>query len=218
MGFIKTIVDWVLDVIVRYGLIGVFVGSIIEEIMVPIPSPLVMISAGAALLGQYDGFSAVLLINILLIACIGSIGATIGSYFMYSIGYFGGKPMVERTSRFTGVSWKDIEGIQAKLNTSNRDELTIAGLRSIPVMPSALIAITCGVIRVNPFSYTISFFSGGIVRNLIFLIIGWQMGSAYLKGAEDLENISSLVSKIIACLLFIGLIYLYWKRHKMEKS
>mgnify|MGYP005842896421 CR=1 FL=1 len=218
MNIIKDLIDWILQIIEKYGLLGVFVGSILEEIVAPIPSPVVMMAAGAGLLGTYEGFSIALALNLLLIALVGSTGATIGSYFMYGIGYFGGKPFVEKTSRFTGVSWKEVEKLQNKLSKSKSDELTIAGLRSIPVMPSVIIAVSCGVLRINPISYTLSFFSGGILRNIIFLTIGWQVGAAYAQSAEGFENVTDWVTKLIALCLVLGVGYLYWRRHKAEKA
>jgi len=218
INIFDSIINWISEMVQKYGLWGVFFGSIIEEVIAPIPSPLVQMSAGAFLLSKYNSVSAELVINMLIIALVGSVGATLGSYLMYGIGYFGGRPLVEKTSRFTGVKWSAIEKLQKRMEKSNNDEITIATLRSIPVMPSVVIAISCGVLRISPVSYTISFFSGGIIRNLIFLIVGWQMGSAYYQGANAFEDISSLITKMIAGLLFLGLIYLYYKRYKAEKE
>lgn len=214
----ESIINWISEIVHKYGLWGVFWGSIIEEIVAPVPSPLVQMSAGAFLLSKYNSVSSDLLVNMSIIALVGSVGATLGSYVMYGIGYFGGRPLVEKTSRFTGVKWSTIEKFQKKMKNSSNDELTIAILRSVPVIPSVIIAISCGILRINPLSYTISFFSGGIIRNLVFLIVGWQMGSAYYKGATVFEDISSLITRIIALILLLVLICLYYKRHKTEKE
>ncbi len=216
MDILKNIIDWVLEIIARYGLLGVFIGSALEEIIAPIPSPLVMMSSGAALLGQYNDISVGLVTNMFLIAIIGSFGATLGSYVIYTLGYVGGKPVIDKTKKLTGVSWDDIQNFQSKLDGTKKDELTIMLLRSVPVMPSVVIAVSCGVLRIHPLSYFVSFFCGGFVRNIIFLIIGWQMGSAYLQGADSLESITSIVSKAIAAILVAVLVYMYWRRFKFK--
>lgn len=210
------ILKWIIDFITQMGLLGVFIGSIIEEAIAPIPSPAVMMGAGFVLLKDYDSVSLGLMGNLSLIALVGAIGALIGSYLMYGIGYFGGKPMIDKTKRFTGVSWESVEKFQNKLDKSSRDEITIASLRAIPVVPSVLVAITCGVIRINPVSYSLSFFVGGFVRNVIYLIIGWQLGSAYLQGSEGFESVSDIVLKVIVALVIVVIGYLYWKRSKSE--
>jgi membrane protein DedA with SNARE-associated domain len=215
---LNSILDWILEIIVKFGLWGVFFGSLLEELIAPIPSPMVMMASGAALLGRFEGISAEFLGNLLLISLIGAAGALIGSYLPYSIGYFGGKPLIEKTSKFTGVSWKMIEKMQARLDKSSSDELTIGTLRAIPVMPSVLIAASCGVMRINPLTYAVSFYVGGVVRNLIFLILGWQLGSAYMNSANTFEDISSIVQKVIIAIFILALGYLYWRRHKAEKE
>ncbi|GIW57373.1 MAG: hypothetical protein KatS3mg083_318 [Candidatus Dojkabacteria bacterium] len=218
MEVVKNIIDWILEIIAKYGLLGVFIGSALEEIIAPIPSPLVMMSSGAALLGQYNDISVGLVTNMFLIAIVGSFGATLGSYVIYTLGYVGGKPVIDKTKKLTGVSWDDIQNFQSKLDGTKKDELTIMFLRAIPVMPSVVIAVSCGVLRVNPFSYFVSFFCGGVVRNVCFLVIGWQMGSAYLQGADSIESMTSIVSKVIAGILVVLLGYLYWRRYKIEKG
>ncbi len=212
------LIDEVIKLINTFGLWGVFFASIIEEVIAPIPSPLVMMSAGAAMLGEHSSISGGLVMEMSIIALVGSIGATIGSYVPYFAAYYGGKPIIEKTGKFTGLKWKFIEKIQEKLDKSKSDEITIGALRAIPVMPSIFIAATCGVMRVNFYTYSLSFFVGGIIRALIFLIVGWQLGSAYEKGAEVFENISDIVQILVVLLFLAGFAYLYWKRGQIEKS
>ncbi len=209
-------VTLIIDNITKHGLVAVFGGSFIEEMVAPIPSPAVMMGAGAILLQQYSGVSLPFILKLLEIAIVGGIGALIGSYFIYALGYFGGKPLVEKTKRFTGIKWSSIEKFQAKLNNSKSDELTIATLRSIPVMPAVVISISCGLIRVNLLSYSISFFAGGVVRNIIFLVIGWRIGEAYKSFAHGFDSIQNILTILIAIGLVGGLGYLYRKRGEEE--
>jgi membrane protein DedA with SNARE-associated domain len=151
------------------------------------------------------------------IGLVGAAGALTGSYIIYALGYFGGKTFVEKTKRFTGIKWSSIEKFQAKLEGSKRDEITIATLRSIPVMPAVVISISCGLLRVNLLSYSVSFFVGGFVRNLIFLVIGWRIGEASKTLAHGFDSVQNVVTILIALLLLGGLVYLYLKRAKAEK-
>jgi membrane protein DedA with SNARE-associated domain len=212
------IVNWLLENIQQHGLLAVFTGSILEEMIAPIPSPAVMMGSGVMLLGEHSSVSSGFIIELLTIALIGGIGALLGSYLMYFISYFGGKPVIDRTQKFTGVKWSTIEKFQEKFKGTKRDEITIATLRSIPVMPAVVISLTCGALRINPLSYSISFFLGGIVRNLIFLIIGWRIGESYKSLAHGFDSLQNVVTVLIGGLMFAGLVYLYWRRHKAEKA
>ena len=212
------IINWLIESIEKHGLSAVFTGSMLEEMIAPIPSPAVMMGAGAILLDKYGSFSVEFILELLKIALVGGLGALIGSYLIYSIGYFGGKPLVEITRRFTGIKWSVVERIQNKLENSKSDELTILTLRSIPVMPAVVISITSGLLRINIFSYSLSFYFGGVIRNIIFLFIGWKIGDAYKNLAHSFDSVQNFVTVLIALVLIGGLGYLYWKREKSEKE
>jgi membrane protein DedA with SNARE-associated domain len=176
-----------------------------------------MMSAGSALIENTD-INIANLLQVLVISLIGAFGALLGSYVWYIIGYIGGRPLIERTSKFSGVKWKSIEKFQAKLDKGKSDEITIATLRAIPVMPSVIIATACGVIRVKPTSYTISFLIGGIVRNIVFIVIGWRVGGALTKVAHGFDSAQDIVMVLIALIMLGVLGYLYYKRAKREKA
>lgn len=211
------IVNILIEQIKTYGLPAVFVGSIVEEAVAPIPSPAVMMGAGFILLEKHQALTGSFVIDLMSIALIGALGALLGSYLVYSLAYFGGRPVIEKTKRFTGLSWTAIEKFESKLQNSKSDEVTIALLRSIPVMPAVVISGSCGLLRINPLSYSISFYIGGVVRNIIFLIIGWQIGDAYQSLAHGFDDVQNVVTVLIAAGMLGGLGYLYWRRGKMEK-
>lgn len=213
-----TIVNWILENIEKHGLLAVFTGSFLEEMIAPIPSPAVMMGSGMMLLKEHTGFTGSFFLELMTIALIGGLGALLGSYFTYGIGYFGGKPFIEKTRRFTGVDWKTVEKFQKRFDGTKRDEVTITLLRSIPVMPAVVIAVTCGALRINPISYSITFFVGGIIRNIIFLVIGWRIGEAYKNLAHGFDSVQNVIQVLIAMALLGGLAYLYWRRHKSEKT
>lgn len=200
----------------QHGLPAVFFGSMIEEAVAPIPSPAVMMGSGFILLQEYKTIDPAFLIELMKIALVGGIGALIGSYVIYALGYFGGKPLIEKTKRFTGLKWSNIEKFQAKLDKSRNDEVTIATLRSIPVMPAVVISASCGLLRINLLSYSISFYVGGVVRNIIFLFIGWKIGDAYSNLAHSFDSLQNLMTILIALAMVAGLGYLYWRRGKTE--
>jgi membrane protein DedA with SNARE-associated domain len=211
------IINFLIEQIRLHGVLAVFFGSFVEEAIAPIPSPAVMMGSGFILLEKYQGVSTLFIVDLLKIALIGGLGALLGSYIIYALGYFGGKPVIEKTKRFTGLKWSHIEKFQAKLESGKRDEVTIAMLRAIPVMPAVVISGSCGLLRVNILSYSISFYIGGVVRNIIFLIIGWKIGNAYQNLAHTFDSLQNVITILIAVLLVGGLGYLYWRREKEEK-
>ena len=80
-----------MDSIRAYGPWSVFIGVIIESVIVPIPSPLIIMGAGFVLISADLKFIEALVPILLQIVLPGSIASTLGAYIGYGIGYFGGQ-------------------------------------------------------------------------------------------------------------------------------
>jgi membrane protein DedA with SNARE-associated domain len=80
-----------------------FFGAFIEEVLAPIPSPLVMTLAGSmtASLGKAWTY-------LLFLALVGSIGKTIGSYIIYVISDKGEDLILTRFGKYLGVPHKAV--------------------------------------------------------------------------------------------------------------
>ncbi|HEY7708734.1 MAG TPA: hypothetical protein VIG57_01745, partial [Candidatus Entotheonella sp.] len=105
------ILNWIMDSIRAYGPWSVFVGVIIESVIVPIPSPLIIMGAGFVLISSEIKFLEALWPILTQIVLPGSIASTLGAYIGYGIGYLGGKPLVERLQGFLGFRWSDVEAM-----------------------------------------------------------------------------------------------------------
>lgn len=108
----------------------VFIGSFLEEIVAPIPSPLIMSSAGTIIQVQERS-----LIYILYIALIGAIGKTIASVLLY---FFSDKIedfLVKWFGSYFQITSKDTEGFGKYLHQRHRDGLVLFVLRAIPFFP-----------------------------------------------------------------------------------
>ena len=106
------ITNWLITGIQSYGIWAVILGIAIETIIVPIPSPLVLMTAGAVLVDPALPFWNAVFEIFFYITIPASIASTIGSYLVYSIGFFGGKPIIDKYEKLHGVSWKEISSFQ----------------------------------------------------------------------------------------------------------
>jgi membrane protein DedA with SNARE-associated domain len=195
-----------------YGPVGVFLGSIIEEIIAPIPSTLVIMGTSFIMLKgsviNPDSFLT-LFLNIVIPA---SLGVTIGSLVVYGITYLIGKPFIKRWGRYLGFSWEDMEKTEKKFEKSRSDEIILFLVRAFPVIPSVAISAFCGLIRYDLKKYILITFLGTLVRSFILGFMGWQFANMYQTLAEEisyLEEISLLVI-FIAILIYV----IYKKKHK----
>ena len=109
------ILNWIMDSIRTYGAWSVFAGVIIESVIVPIPSPLVIMGAGFILISPELSFTEAMIPILLLIVLPGSVGSTLGAYIGYGIGFLGGKPLVDRWKGFLGLDWQEVDALQRRL-------------------------------------------------------------------------------------------------------
>lgn len=183
----------------------VMVGGFLEELIAPIPSPLVLGTAGT--LSEVSGQAVWYLVWIAVVASVAKLIASIILYFVVDkfedifMGKFG---------RFFGVSHDDVEKIGAKLGESFwRSFGVLFVLRSLPVVSSAVVSVVSGFVKVNFKSYVVATFFGNIVRNLFFILLGYyglEATTGVMGGLETGESIF----KLVFVLLVVGW-FIWWK-------
>lgn len=194
--------------ILPLGAVGVFAASVIEEVIAPIPSALVMTMSGFLFVTGSFSWEVVYAL-IFKVAIPAALGVTLGSYVVYFVARFGGKLIIEKWGKYVGLFWADIEKLQSKLSGTNKDEMIIMGARIIPIVPSVAISAFCGILEMNVVKYFIISFIGVFLRGIILGALGWQVGNIYEKYANVISSLENavLVSTILALLVFIVLKY-----------
>ena len=208
--YLNGIIEWVLSLIHAYGPYSVFLAVFLEELLLPVPAPVVIMGASFILVPQglpfWDAVSRMLFLIVLPAA----IASTIGSYIIYSLGYYGGRPVIGRFHKFLKFSWLDIRKIEGRLERG-RTWTTIAVLRAIPFFPVAFVSFLSGVLRLSWKKFGIATFIGSVPRNFILAFAGWQLGSAYIGLAKQLGLVENIVAVVLIALLAY---FLYRFRHK----
>ncbi len=129
------ILNWIMESIRAHGAWSVFIGVIIESVIVPIPSPLIIMGAGFVLISPELSFVQALLPIALQIVLPGSIASTLGGYIGYAIGYFGGKALVDRWEKFLGFSWQDVEALERRFQSGQVNTLDFFSPRAADFSP-----------------------------------------------------------------------------------
>src|SRR3990167_2575200 len=208
------LVAWTFMIIQAYGPYSVFLAVILEEVLIPIPSPLVIMGASFILIPAGITLWEALWQITLLIVIPASVASTLGSFFTYGIGYYGGKPLIDRFHRFLGMNWEDIKKYEKKLEGGKKVWVTIGIFRAIPFFPVSIVSVAAGVIRLSWKKYAAATFIGSIPRLYVLGFAGWYFGSSYTAIASKfniIENILILV--VLGAIAF--LIYRY--RHHVKR-
>jgi membrane protein DedA with SNARE-associated domain len=197
-----------------YGPWSVFVGVIIESVIVPIPSPLIIMGAGFVLISPDLGFMDALMPILLLIVLPGSVASTLGAYIGYAIGYFGGKPLVERWQRFLGFTWSDVEAMERRFQ-SGQINTTIFFLRALPIFPLSVISAAAGLLRLPIKQFSLWTFYGTIPRCLFLGYLGWGLGETYQSLARGIDRAESIVSALLIIAILGAII---WLRTRVQRQ
>jgi len=213
----NSILNYLMDLMRDLGPLGVFISVLVESIIAPIPSPLVIMAAGFLILPAGASFAEILLPLIFVITLPGAIGSTIGAFIGYGIGYLGGKPLIKKFEWLLGISWDELEGGLQYFQKGMKDELIIFFMRAIPIMPLVIFSGVAGVARIKVDKFALFTFLGMIVRVFILGLVGWLMGSAYVEIAQKLDQYE-IIGYVITFALVAGIMYYLYKIRKKSKK
>lgn len=209
------ILNSILAMVKTHGPLSMFIGGIVEQIIVPIPSPIITMSGGVFLVSKQGNFFNILWQIITRVSLPYSIGAVIGTGLVFFIAYFGGRPLLDKFGKYIGISWKLIEKVRADFQKTIADELFILIAVIIPVVPVSLISAFSGGFRFKPAKFFPIMFLALIIRAIILGFIGFNLGEAFTGLAHGMDDLESILT-VVGAFLILG--FLYLKREKWLKK
>jgi membrane protein DedA with SNARE-associated domain len=181
---------------------GVVVIMTLESANIPIPSEVTMPLAGWLLVQDQGGS---LLHAILLGGILGGLGCTIGSVLSYALGYYGGRPLVEKYGKYIMVNTQDLA--RADKWFKRWGDWTAFLSRLLPIVRT-FISFPAGVTRVRFWSFSLLTFFGSFLWCAALAAGGWYFGSRW----EELRAIMRPFDIPIAIVILVGMGY-YIYRH-----
>jgi len=211
----EQILNSILALIKTNALLAMFGGGFIEQIIVPIPSPIITMAGGAFIIDRNLPIFEAIWQIFNKVSLPYTIGATLGTSMVYFIAFFGGKPLIDKFGKYIGVSWKLIEKIKSDFQKTIADELFILISCSIPIVPVSLITAFCGGFKIKPAKFYPMVFLAILIRATILGFVGFEMGEAFVGLAHGLDKIESLMT-VLGAGLMLG--FLFLKREKWLKK
>jgi len=194
---------------------AVFLGCILEQIIVPIPASLIVLSSTFIILKGTSFSLAALGTLIVKIVIPASLGITLGSFVYYILAYKLGTPFIERTSKYLGVSVKDVENVEKKFKKSRYDDIFMFLARCFPVIPSIAINLFCGLIRYDLKKYIFTTFLGSAVQIFGWGLLAWFSGNIYLVLEDKISYMGNIVTGII---IVVVIYFIIMKRREKNKK
>jgi membrane protein DedA with SNARE-associated domain len=183
------ITEAVTSVIGDYGLYAVFLLMLVDAVL-PAASELVMLYAGAVAVGAFPGHQVTLFGEqidstgwaYVAMALAGVIGYTLGSVLGWAIGYFGGRPFLERHGRWVHVTLSRLT--RAEDWFRRYGDAAVFFSRVVPVVRS-FISIPAGVVEMPIVRFTVLSFLGTLPWCFGLAGAGLALGSGWERFHES---------------------------------
>ena len=187
---ITAIAEWLQNLIVTIGPIGLAIATCVESFFAPIPSEIILLTAGTVTESYPE---------VLLYALFASIGSYIGTLPFYFIGHKSRDFVFSFFSKYGVyffITTDDIEMAESKFEKYGTPIIFFG--RLIPIIRS-LISIPAGITRMDLKRYSIYTLAGSLLWNLLLISCGF-----YSQGA--LEQILIILDDYEKLVLALGVV------------
>lgn len=190
------LVYWVIN---GAGYPGIAVLMGIESACVPLPSELIMPFAGFLVSqGRFSLLGA---------ATAGAIGCNLGSIVAYEVGFYGGRPLVERFGRYILMNERDLEHADHFFHRYGNAAIFIG--RLLPVIRT-FIALPAGIARMPRGRFHLYTFLGSWPWCFGLAYIGMKLGDHWM----DIKPYFLQFKEIVLALLLMGVVWFVWTHWK----
>ena len=197
--------NFVTNLIGNYGYFGMFLGMVLEAVIIAIPSELILATGGILASKKIFTFFGAFFTGLL-----GSIFCAIVIYFM---GYFGGKAFVKKYGKYFFMKEDDLEKSDSWFNKYGMLSALIG--RNFPIVRT-LISLPIGITKQSFIKFLIYTTIGSIPWTLAFTYFGYSLGENWIKINAYINYLKTPI-RIIIVLIIIKVIINLYKKKKYQK-
>lgn len=205
---IAVLSTFIISVISTLGYGGILLLMAIESACIPLPSEVIMPFSGYLVYtGRFE---------LLLVATVGALGCNLGSLVAYEVGYYGGRPLVEKWGSYLLLSERELAW--AERFFARHGDITVFVSRLLPVVRT-FIALPAGVARMKRLRFHIYTFIGSWPWCLGLAWVGKLLGEKW-DSDPRLKLWFHRFDAIIGGVIVICVLFFIWSRwqHRIRKS
>lgn len=170
-----------------------FLGSIVDELFAPLPSPFIPITVGSLTYEQNLGFWF-----LFVVALAGTVGKTISTLLTYWIAdkledYLAHSKL----GKILGVDEDEIEKYGRYLDGTRKDDVIMVLLRALPFIPTLPVSAIAGLIKLNLWTYIWTTFVGTYIRFMFFAVLAYEGVRKYDGLLAMIETTDSIMKLVI---------------------
>jgi membrane protein DedA with SNARE-associated domain len=200
---ISLLASAIIATISSVGYLGIIMLMAIESACIPLPSEIIMPFSGYLVsTGRFDLF---------LVATAGALGCNLGSTVAYTVGYYGGRPLVEKWGGYLLLSRHDLARVDRYF--ARFGSLTVFVCRLLPVVRT-FIALPAGIARMNPWKFQLYTFIGSWPWCFALAYIGEQLGERWNSDPALRDVMHRFDAAIVAAIVLLAIWYV--ARHLMR--
>jgi membrane protein DedA with SNARE-associated domain len=185
-----------------WGYLGIFLLMVLENIIPPVPSEVIM-SLGGIAAGQGR-------MDFTLLVLVGTLGCIFGNLFWYEIGARFGyqrlKPAIDRWGRWLTMDWEDVEKLRAFFDRWGG--ATVFVFRFMPI-GRTVISIPAGLLHMPRGRFILYTAAGSAVWNTVLVGVGYWLGTNF----EEIDR--WIAPGVTAVLVIMAALYVWrvltWK-------
>lgn len=199
--------NFIENTIVTLGYPGIFFLMLLEGLLLPIPSEVVMAFGGfLAFQSRLPAELGIPAFILLLIA--GSVGNMVGAYLAYLLGDYGGIPLILRYGRYVMLDRKSIDKTQQWFERYGNSSVFLT--RLVPVFRT-FISIPAGIAKMNRSHFLLLTLLGAVIWDSILIYLGYLLGPNW-------NNIIDAFNKFTdVALVALAAIIVWWVWSKVTK-
>lgn len=193
----------ILNAISEYGYFGMFLAMILEAVIIVIPSELILATGGILASQRIFSFWGALLTGV--------IGSVFCAVIIYLMGYFGGRPFIDKYGKYFFMKQEDIEKAEAWFQKYGMLASFIG--RNFPIVRT-FISLPIGMMRLDFWPFVLYTTLGSIPWTFAFVYVGYSLGNNWVI----LQEYTSRLKVPIYILLFLLVVRYIYRKVKKRNS
>lgn len=199
---IEILSTFIIAVISKGGYAGIVLLMAIESACIPLPSEVIMPFSGYLV---YTGR-----FSLFWVATAGALGCNLGSVVAYYVGYYGGRPLVERYGRYIWLSERELHW--ADQFFAKWGDWAVFISRLLPVVRT-FIALPAGISKMRQVRFHVFTFVGSWPWCFVLAWIGMRLGEQWDKDPR-LKAWFHRFDAVIFGVIVIGAVWFIWSHWK----
>lgn len=196
--------NYVIELINKFGYFGMFLGMVLEAVIIIIPSELIL-ATGGILAGRG-------IFNFWMSFFIGLLGSIFCAVVIYAMGYFGGYAFVNKYGKYFFMKEEDIRKSDTWFDKYGLIAAAIG--RNIPIIRT-LISLPVGIARLSFKKFLVYTTLGSIPWTFVFVYFGYSLGNNWTV-LSDITSKLKIPIRILLIILIISIVYKKIKKHKKK--